>query len=146
MLRSEGWIDIIDEMLRHYSFFITDFGKVEFLHRFPEESEILDRIAILPTLNTEVFERFSIKFDNTDASLIEYSEIKGYLIVTEDKVMLQEAYFDKRKIIQLIDFFVLLLGDGFLYYNEILKLAKIFRGWKNITNHKMKQIKRLQQY
>ena len=142
LLYHSEWGSLIDNIIDQINFFVTSEGKIEFEYRFPEEIIILNRIAILPVLKGEIYRYYIEKgFDKTDASLLEYSEVRGYRIITEDHLMLSEAITKNQNIIQLIDFFrELCLVDAYFLRKEIYQIAKLFRKWKNITKKKEKQI------
>ena len=136
-LSDEGWKDIIDHFIDTINIFTTTSGKKEFMYRFPDRIELLDRIIIFPHLHSEIFQEYLIKFDEADASLLEYSSSKGYRIITEDRPMLEEGMMRNQNIVQLLDFFYELYAKyEFFSMNEIIKLIKIFRKWRNIKERK----------
>jgi hypothetical protein len=137
LLRHSNWQKIIDEILGKIEIFITVEGKKEFEYRFPDELSLLDKITIFPVLNTDKFIEYSKKYDSTDASLLEYSEIKGYRIITEDRPLLEEGVTSKKNVIQLLDFFYeLYVKDNFFTKREIRDLIDLFRQWKNVKEKK----------
>lgn len=139
MLYHSEWKNTIDEIINKTEIFITVEGKIEFEYRFPDDLNLLNRITIYPVLNTDIFAKYNKIYDLTDASLLEYSENKGYRIITEDRPLLQEGITEKKNIIQLIDFFYeLYLKDNFFSKKEIITLIDFFRNWKNIKDKKAK--------
>jgi uncharacterized protein YaiI (UPF0178 family) len=95
---------------------------------------------ILPRIEFDSTKYIKRGFDPADASLIEYHKKEDYLIITEDHPMLDEGIKEDRKIIQLVDYFALLMLEGFLNKREFYHLIKKFRKMKNITNRKEKEI------
>ena len=101
----------------------------------------MSKVALLPDIKGERFHKFISKgFDETDASFLEYCELKGYRIITEDHPTLNEGVTSRNEIIQLIDFFKELYSLEFLSKREFTSLVKIFRKWKNISLKKEKQL------
>ncbi len=138
-LRNEKWKDIVDEMIEETQFFITNSVKKEFEFRFPTELELLLKVAILPDIKHEKYRKWIIKgFDEADATLLEYSDLKEYRLITEDIPMLNEGITNKKNIIHLIDFFKELYYIDFITKTEFYQLIKTFREWKNITLKKEK--------
>ena len=136
LLHSE-WRATIEEILDKYDFFITTEGRKEFEYRFEKEKDLLDKITIFPVINTELFQINCKKYDPTDSSLLEYSELKGYRIITEDRPLLEEGITRKKNIIQLLDFFYeIYMKDEFLTKREMYHLIKQFRKWKNVKEIK----------
>jgi len=135
-LRAEGWKDLIDEILEKSNIFITHEVKKELEYRFPEEKEIIDLLTILPARNVDFKSLLSKGFDPADASLLEYMLIDGYRIITEDHPMLMEGVTSKRNILQLADFFGILMKLGFISRRELYHLVKRMRKMKNITKKK----------
>lgn len=137
LLYHSKWQKPITEIITKTEFFITVEGKKEFIYRFPDDISLLDKITIYPVLDTEVFRNYCQKYDETDASLLEYTEIKGYRIITEDGPLLQEGITEKKNIIQLIDYFYELYSkDDFFTKKEIYHLINLFKDWKNIKESK----------
>ena len=131
------WKHIIEELIEQVDFFITVEGKKEFEYRFPEDLDVLNKITILPILNEHYLEYIKRQFDPTDASLLEYADLRDYRLITEDRLMLAEGITLKKNIVCLIDFFKE-LADGYAFFSkkELYHLVKIFRKWKNISKKK----------
>ena len=143
LLRKERqWKAAMDDLIDQIECFITIEGKKEFEHRFPEDIDLLNNIAILPVLKSEKYHIFLEDFDATDASLLEYNEKRGYRIITEDRPMIAEGVTSKKNIIFLIDFlYELHKAYDFFTSREIYQLVQIFREWKNISKKKAKDIR-----
>ncbi len=140
LLRDEGWEDLIHEILRKGTFFITHEVRKELEYRFPYEKKIFEYVTILPTLDIE-FQNYLIRgYDSADASLLEYASKKGYRIITEDVLMLMDCVVEKQNVIQLADFFGTLLKQGFISSRELYQLIKKLRKMKNITKRKEKEL------
>ncbi|OLS21364.1 MAG: hypothetical protein HeimC3_36090 [Candidatus Heimdallarchaeota archaeon LC_3] len=142
LLRKENkWRGVMEDLIKGLDCFITVEGKKEFEYRFPNELNLLDYITILPVIESEKYKYFLQFFDPTDASLLEYVDKRNYRIITEDRPMIAEGVTTKRNIVFLIDFFYeMYKTNSFFSTNEIYKLVKLFRKWKNISKKKEKQI------
>lgn len=133
------WEDPIKEIIKDLDIFITTEGKKEFEHRFQQNLDLLNDISILPVLNTPKYANYVQQYDPTDASLLEYSEIRGYRLITEDRPLLEEGITAKKNIIQLLDlFYELYQRDDFFTQTEMYQLIKLFRQWRNIKEKKAK--------
>ena len=77
-------------------------------------------------------------FDLADATMLEYSEKEGYVIITEDDKMLAEGITEKNNIIQVIDFFTGLYESKFLERKELYHITKYFQKIRNISEKKEK--------
>ena len=142
-LRKNGWNDFIIEMLKEGNFFITHEVKKEYEHFYKDQSDLLEYIDILPTLNQRI-EFYTLQnFDLADATLLEYTDIKKHRICTEDKPMLIEGTTSKHNIIQLADLFGEFYRNDFISAREFYQLIKILKKWKNISKKKEKQLKEL---
>ena len=131
------WKDLVSSIIKEFDLFITVEGRKEFERRFPAHLFLLDGLTIVPILN-EVFDTYIRRgFDATDASLLEYADIKKARIITEDKLMLLEGTTKRRNVVQLIDFFYeLFKSGGSLTKHEFRQLLRTFRDWRNITKRK----------
>lgn len=139
--QKKEWNSLIDEILEKMNFFITTEGKNEFEYRFPNDLDIVNQINVLPVLNDRYSNYMKLGFDPADASLLEYTDIRKYRIITEDRPMIAEGSTSRKNIIFLIDFFrELAEGYRFITSKELYKLVKLFRKWKNITKKKAKEI------
>ncbi|MHA1168207.1 MAG: hypothetical protein ACTSP4_06495 [Candidatus Hodarchaeales archaeon] len=139
-LQKEGWFDILSEILENEDFFITYDVRKELEYRFPSEMACFEKFIVLPRLNKKYDEYLARGFDPADASLLEYMEVKGLTLVTEDHPMLNEGITLKKNVIQLADFFGLIAIQGFISYNELYHLVKYLRKLKNITKRKEKEL------
>ncbi len=140
ILRKEGWEDLINEILEKSDIFITHEIRKELEYRFPSEINVFEWLKILPIRNIKFSQFISKGFDLADASLLEYALIDGYKIITEDHPMLMEGVTLKQNILQLADFFGILMKLGFITKKELYHLIKILRKMKNITKKKESEL------
>ena len=139
LLVHSEWQKPIEELIVKSDIFITVEGKKEFEYRFPDELDLLDNITVFPILNTDTFKQYRKKYDLNDSSLLEYCDIKGYRIISEDRPLLEEGITNKKNILQLIDFFYeLYISYNFFSRTEMYHLINLFRTWKNIKEKKAK--------
>ncbi len=122
-------------------FMITHEVYKELLHHFPDEIDFFQNISIFPKIN-QVCEKYVKQgFDLADASLLEYSEIKGYTIITEDQPMLLENIIDGSiKVIHLTDYFGIKMIEGVISQTELYRIIKKFRSWRIISKRSAKKI------
>ena len=140
LLLNEGWKDLIEEVLQSGQFFVTNEVKKEVEFRFKDQSHILRLVTILPLIDID-YDSYSKKgFDEADASLLEYNQRNGYLILTEDQAMIAEGVTENKTIIQLADFFGLLMRDGYVEAKEFYHIVKRLRKMRNITKKKEKEL------
>ncbi len=135
-----GWKDVITEILEAGNFFITYDVRDELEYRFSEEKHYFQKVATLPRLNKSFNDYISRGYDTADASLLEYVEIKGYAVITEDQPMLNEGITKKLDLIQLADFFGSLMLQGVITRRELYHLVKFLRKIKNITKRKAEEL------
>lgn len=135
-LQNTEWKELVTNILQEGDFFVTHEVKEEFLHFHPNHSHLLRFVTIVPTLNDRLQYYIELGFDSADASLLEYSELKGYQIMTEDHPMLSLGVFSRKDIFQMSDFFGFLYESGFIASKELYKLTKLLRKWRNITRKK----------
>ena len=140
-LRHSGWDSVIDNLLDQGLFFITSEGEKEFRYWFKNDLFILEKFHKFPILNEKLNEYIKIGFDINDASLLEYSDIMNYRIISEDRPMVARAVSAKNYIIFLIDFFYeIYIRDDFFSQREFYHLVKLFRNWRNIKEKKAKKL------
>ncbi|MCK4849173.1 MAG: hypothetical protein KAT16_09120 [Candidatus Heimdallarchaeota archaeon] len=143
-LRDNGFTDLITRLMDKKEFMITHDVHKELIHRFPDEDDFLRNITILPRLNRSFNKFLEQGFDEADASLLEYGEISGYIIITEDHPMLLENTLDgKLRIIHLADYFGLLMLKTEISPTELYQVIKTLRKWRVISKPKAKRILRL---
>lgn len=138
-LYEEPWRPLITEIIKTGDFFITHEVKKELEYRFSNYNDLIELVTIFPRLKIDFHWYDQKGFDPADASLIEYCK-KGYIIITEDQPMLAEGITEKQNIIQLADYFGLLLLLHFLSKKEYFHLIKKLRDMKNITKKKEKNL------
>lgn len=137
-LQNEGWKPLISDVVKKSDFFITHEVKIELEHRFPEDNDLFEWVTTLPKLEFDKQDYKKKGFDAADASLLEYNRIKGFTIITEDFSMIDEGISGQMKIIQLADFFGLLVRSNFIDKSEFYHLIKKLRKMRNITKRKEK--------
>ena len=123
-----------------FDLFVTHEVENEIKYHYQGYQLYLNCFKILPSLNMSSRLYSERGFDKADISLLEYSELDDYIIVTEDEGMLSECLSEENNIIQLIDFLELLHRHSFLKRREIYHIAKYFRKIRNITERKEKKI------
>lgn len=140
-LREYKFRDLISQIMNKKEFMITHEVHKELLHFHPKEKTFLQTVIIFPTIN-QVYDKYIKKgFDPADASLLEYSEIRGIVLITEDEPMLLEHIMSGTiKVIHLIDYFGLKMIEGTISFNELYQIVKTFRKWKKLTKKKEKKI------
>ncbi|OLS19223.1 MAG: hypothetical protein HeimC3_46540 [Candidatus Heimdallarchaeota archaeon LC_3] len=142
-LFSLDWKNLIYEIISKNPIFITHDVKEELDYRFSDETDLFKFISVFPRLNISFQKYLDKGFDNADASLLEYAEIKDYFVITEDHSMLQEGITSRIDIIQLAEFFSVLLTRDIITKKEYYHLIKFLRKMKNITKKKEKGLLRL---
>jgi rRNA-processing protein FCF1 len=143
-LRDNGFADLITRVMDKKVFMITHDVRIELNHRFPNEDTFFRKVTILPRLNKSFTKFIKQGFDEADASLLEYGEISGYVIITEDQPMLLENILDgKLRIIHLADYFGLLMLEKEISPRELFQVIKALRKWGVISKPKAKRILRL---
>jgi hypothetical protein len=134
------WKPLIEEIIRKIDIFITSEVKKELLHRYKKFFPYIQQFKIFPTRNISLQSYLDKEFDSADASLLEYSELLGHIIITEDNEMLLEGISDKNNIIQLVDFLFKLHVEKFITKREMYHLIKYLRKTRNITKRKEKKL------
>ncbi|MHA1974762.1 MAG: hypothetical protein ACTSW1_17325 [Candidatus Hodarchaeales archaeon] len=143
-LRDNGFRDLIERIMKKREFMITHEVYRELKHRFPEEVDFFRNVTILPVLHISLSNYCKQGFDLADASLLEYSEYKGYIIISEDQPMLTENIIEGRiRIIHLADYLSLKMLEGDISSNELYKIIRTFRLWRVISKKKAKRVLRL---
>jgi hypothetical protein len=136
LLRDEYQTEIIDLCLDSIRFFITHEVEEELIHFHNDKQKIWKSGALLPRLNRSFQNYIQQGFDLADASLLEYSELPDYLIVTEDYPMLSLNISNRNNIIQLGDFFLLMLKLEVIDLKNFRELLKWLRKNRNLTKKK----------
>ena len=131
---------LIEELLTKLDLFITIEVKKEVKYRYSKFENYLELLTLRPVINKSLESYLNKGFDLADATLLEYSEIENFVIITEDNGMLVEGVTDKNNIIQLIDFLLRLYEFNLITKREIYHLAKYFRQKKNISKRKEKKL------
>lgn len=130
----------IDELLDEIRFFITPDVREELEHFHSDKDRIWENGAILPQLNRSFQGYVKQGFDFADASLLEYSELKDYLIVTEDYPMLALNVSGKNNIIQLADLFTFFYLQNMITTSNYRDTINWLRRNRNITKKKFKRL------
>lgn len=134
---NSDWKVAFEDIINQINLFITVEGKKEFEYRFPDHLYLLDKIIILPLLNTNQFSEYFMNFDSNDSSLLEYAKHNSHRLITEDYPMLEQAITDKLNAVQLIDFlFELYINYNFFTDTEMKRLIRTLREWRNIKKKK----------
>jgi len=134
---------LIEELLTKLDLFITIEVKKEVIHRYRKYDEYLELLTIKPKINVSLDIYLNKGFDLAYATLLEYSEIDKFVVITEDNDMLLEGVTDKNNIIQLIDFLVKLYEFNLITKREIYHLVKYFRQKQNIAKRKKNKLMKL---
>ena len=139
-LKNNNYEGLILEIIKKGNFFITHEVNEEFEYRFANEINLLNYITLYPQIEID-FKKYKWSgFDAADASLLEYNKIEANIIITEDHLMLAESITNRRNIIQLADYFGLLLEKEFLDRREFYHIIKLLRKLRNITERKEKEL------
>ncbi|MCH8907385.1 MAG: hypothetical protein IH840_09880 [Candidatus Heimdallarchaeota archaeon] len=137
---SETGILSLNSLLLDSDIFVTREVKKEFEYRFPEYGGILDRVIILPQSDSDFQSYHEFGLDDADASLLEISAKKKYLIVTEDHPMIAEGTKRGLNIIQLGDYLGYLVLNQVITHNNFFKLVRRLRSMRNITKKKEREL------
>lgn len=140
-LQQTTFPELISDIINRKEFMITHEVHKELIFRFSNNIDFYKAVSILPTIN-QVFSKYLNQgFDSADASLLEYSELQGIIIITEDQPMLHENIIDESiKVIQLVDYFGLKMIEGIITPSELYQIVKVLRKWRIISKYKEVQI------
>ena len=137
---SETGILSLNSFLLDSDIFVTHEVKKEFEYRFPKYVGILDRVIILPQSDSDFLSYREFGLDDADASLLEISAKKKYMIVTEDHPMIAEGTKRGLNIIQLGDYLGYLVLNQVITHNNFFKLVRRLRSMRNITKKKERDL------
>lgn len=138
-LYNDKWKELMLKFLTEYEVFITNEIKKEYQYRFPKYEHLLEKITIHPRRKSNTTYDTKI-FDKADITLLEYTELDNYVIITEDFAMLGQGITKKRNIIQFGDLIALLYKEGFVNSKDFYQIIKKLREMKNITKNKEKEL------
>lgn len=132
---------VIVMLLDHFHLFITEEVKTELIHFYKEENDWLwSNAVIMPKMERNYDRYVKQGFDEADATLLEYSEMPNYSIVTEDYPMLLLNVTGKNNIIQLVDFLSLCYTLDYIDTATYKQFVNWLRTNRNITKKKLKRI------
>ena len=135
-LFSTNWKDLVHEILLSLDIFITIEVRKELIHHYQEQLSFIEKLKVYPILNKTLRDYLLKGFDLADATLLEYSELPDYVIITEDNEMLLEGITDKNNVMQLYDLLLELSKHQLISKKEMHHLTKYFRKNRNITHRK----------
>ena len=141
-LYKDKWKDLMVRFLIEYKVFITNDVKKEFQYRFPDFEHLLEKITIEPRRISNISYDHKI-FDQADISLLEYAELNGYVIITEDHAMLGQGVTKRRNIIQFCDLITLLYENNLVSSSDFNQIIKKLRKMKNITKTKENELNKI---
>lgn len=139
-LMDAGWEDILLELLGRVQAFITSDVEKELQHFHSTKKNIWEKISILQRKNRTFDLYIQQNFDEADASLLEYSELEQYTIVTEDGPMLAQNTTNRDNIIHLGDFFRRYYEIDFFTAKELRQLIKWLQKSRNLTKRNEKRL------
>lgn len=139
-LMDAGWEDILLELLGRVQAFITPDVEKELQHFHLKKKNLWEKFPNLQRKNRTFDHYIQKNFDEADASLLEYSELEQYTIVTEDGPMLAQNTTNRDNIIQLGDFFRRYYEIGFFTAKELRQLIKWLRKSRNLTKRNEKRL------
>ena len=114
----------------------------EILYYYPDFEGNIEKMTILPKLNTKYYKIFLQNFDEADSTLLEYGKKKKFIIITEDRKMIKVSKLMSIALVQLCDFLVKLNEERKIFHpKKMRKIIKYFRKNKNITKRKYKKMK-----
>ena len=136
----KGWRQLFTELLEAIPWFITD-EIVEELHHFhPKSIETWGNGPVLKRLDKKFSDYVADGFDKADASLLEYGDQEGYVVVTEDPRMLAQNVFERSNIIQLCDLLKEYHSREFLSAKEYKEIIVWLRKNRNLTERKIRRL------
>lgn len=139
-LMDEGWRDAFEELLAQMPFFITEDMIRELKHFHPTSEKKWSNGNILKRRNITFSDYIRMGFDEADASLLEYSELPEYTIITEDRPMLAQNVYKQNNIIQLVDLIKIYYDQGYFTKKEYRFIITWLRKKRNIGKKKEKQL------
>ena len=144
--------ELIEEKKISFKFinYLSQITDIYITHEIEEELEyfkvisyqkIKTKVFVLPISNEDVFKNaIEDGYDIADSSIIGIESIENYIIISEDRPLIEYYSMFKLKIMFFADLIWILLNDGMISKNNAYKIIRSLQKLRNLPKKKCKRL------
>ena len=145
--------ELIEEKKISFKFiyYLSQIVNINITHEIEEELEyfkvdsyqkLKTKIFVVPILNEDVFKNtIEDGYDLADSSIIGIENIDDYIIISEDRPLIEYYSMFKLKIMFFADLIWILLNNGMISKNNAYKIIRSLQELRNLPKKKYQRLK-----